>query len=397
MPKNPSEKSRVDWIVFFGEDWGEHPSTGQFLALEMQHRFKILWIDSLGLREPEVNSHDILRILRKLKNAVLTRGSNERMLTKRQTNIYPATPLTIPFWRFAVVRWWNRFYLKRFIKKQYARHGIVNPLVITTCVASSQVIKDISDNCLVYYCADEYSLISGLDPDLVVRLEKQLLSCVDMVFAVSRALVKSKSAYHPVVKYLPHGVDVELFSRALTRNVSRPADLPDDYRKIIGFVGLLGEHIDYSVIEHLARKFDDCAIVLIGNYESGVPLPKRENVFYLGARKRNVLPEYLAFFDVCINPYLVNKRNKYANPTKLKEYLAAGRMVVMTPHDEVEEVPGRIEFATTPSEFETKIQNLFGVDRDSVKKEISSTMNQHSWGVRANWMIHEIYRCHKNG
>ena len=401
MSTDLAKKTCDKWIVFFGEDWGEHPSTAQFLALEMQQRYKILWIDSLGLREPEVTAHDIVRIFRKLKNAVLAHNRMERTLTNLPSNIHPATPLTIPFWRFDIVRWWNRIYLKRFIRKQYAKYGIVNPVVITTCVASSQVIKDISDNCLVYYCADEYSTITGLKPKLVSCLEKQLLANVDIVFAVSKSLVKSKSSYHSTVKYLPHGVDVELFSKALAEDISKPDDLPDGYKKIIGFVGLLGEHIDYSIIDHLAQRFDDCAIVLVGDREYGVKLPERTNVLYLGPRKRNVLPNYLAFFDVCINPYLINERNKYANPTKLNEYLAAGRMVVMTPHDEIEEVRGRVEFATGPVEFETKIRALLEVDRDSVKDEISSTMKQHSWNVRASWMIHEISRfqrersCHE--
>ena len=275
------------------------------------------------------------------------------------------------------------------------KYGVTNPIVITTCVASSLIIRDITENCLVYYCADEYSFISGLDRELVSRLEKQLLSTVDVVFAVSKALVKSKSVYHPLVKYLPHGVDVELFSRAVADDVSRPEDLPKEYRKIIGFIGLLGEHIDYSVIDHLARQFNDCAVILVGNREHGVVLPDRDNVFHLGPRTRKVLPNYLAFFDVCINPYLLNERNKYANPTKLKEYLAAGRMVVMTPHDEIDEVRGRIEFATTPDEFEKKIRALLKVDKDSVKKTISSTMKQHSWKARASWMIEEISHCQR--
>jgi len=381
------------WIVFFGEDWGEHPSTGQFLALELQHKYNVLWVDSLGLREPEINLQDVFRILKKLKSSFLNKSKKNSLLTKRQSNIYPVTPLTLPYWRFSVVRWWNRLYLKRFFLKHYKTNGIIDPLVITTCVASSQVVKDITKNCIIYYCADEYSLMPGLNPILVDYLERKLLSSVDVVFAVSKALVNSKSRYHPVVKYLPHGVDIELFERALSANIARPKDLPNEYKKIIGFVGLLGEHIDYRVIEHLAQKMDDCAIVLIGNREHAVTIPNQKNVLYLGPKKRKALPEYLAYFDVCINPYLENDRNRYANPTKLKEYMAAGKMVVMTPHSEIEEIPNQIEFATTPEEFEKKTRALLNIDKDSVKGAISSRMKNHSWAERAEWMIREIERC----
>ena len=43
------------------------------------------------------------------------------------------------------------------------------------------------------------------------------------------------------------------------------------------------------------------------------------------------LPELLAQMDVCTLPYAFGaKRNHYANPTKVREYLAAGRAVVAT-------------------------------------------------------------------
>ena len=60
-------------------------------------------------------------------------------------------------------------------------------------------------------------------------------------------------------------------------------------------------------------------------------LPQRPNIHYLGGKRYDELPAYLAGWDVGFMPFAINESTRFISPTKTPEYLAAGRPVVSTP------------------------------------------------------------------
>ena len=313
------------WIVFFGEDWGRHPSTGQHLAKELAQHYQVLWVNSMGLRAPELTVSDIKRAFSKLGQFAgsLARKPDAPEDDTVPENIHVVSPMAIPLLKYRLVRRINHFLVMKYLNKKMLETGVTSPLLITAAVESVDVIDELGATRKAYYCADEYSEIAGLDSELVITLERELLQKIDVVIATSSLLQGSKSRLHPNVQYLPHGVDYKLFSQALA-----PGAVPDDIRPIpqpmIGFVGLLGEHIDYGLIERLADEVPDASVVLVGPVEEHITVPSRKNIYQLGPKPYSQLPSYLARFAVCTIPYAYSDRNKFANPTKLREYLAAG-------------------------------------------------------------------------
>ena len=59
-------------------------------------------------------------------------------------------------------------------------------------------------------------------------------------------------------------------------------------------------------------------------------LPQRPNLHYLGARKYDQLPAYVAGWDVALLPFARNQATRFISPTKTPEYMAAGKPVVST-------------------------------------------------------------------
>jgi glycosyltransferase involved in cell wall biosynthesis len=59
-------------------------------------------------------------------------------------------------------------------------------------------------------------------------------------------------------------------------------------------------------------------------------LPHSPNLFWLGGRDYQQLPNYCKAFDVCIMPFALNAATEFINPTKALEYFATGRPVVST-------------------------------------------------------------------
>ena len=60
-------------------------------------------------------------------------------------------------------------------------------------------------------------------------------------------------------------------------------------------------------------------------------LPHRANIHYLGPQPYAELPRFVAGWDVCLLPFVVNAQTRYMSPTKVLEYMAAEKPIVSTP------------------------------------------------------------------
>ncbi len=377
-----------NWIVFFGEDWGRHPSTGQHLAKELAQRYQVLWVNSMGLRAPEFTVGDIKRAFSKVGQFIgsLARKPDAPEGDAAPANIHVVSPMAIPFLKYRLVRRINHFLVMKYLNRKMQQAGVTSPLLITSAVESVDVIDELGASTKAYYCADEYSEIAGLDSELVISLERELLQKIDVVIATSSLLQASKSRHHPNVQYLPHGVDYELFSQALEPG-EEPGDIRTIPQPIIGFVGLLGEHINYALIERLASEIPDASVVLIGPVEEQISVPARSNIYHLGPKPYAMLPSYLARFAVCTIPYAYSDRNKFANPTKLREYLAAGCPVVSTLQTEVGKLSDFVVFADDEDEFVSAVRRVLAMDSGKTRVELSESMRENSWEARAKTLL----------
>ncbi|MBV9391148.1 MAG: glycosyltransferase, partial [Verrucomicrobia bacterium] len=63
--------------------------------------------------------------------------------------------------------------------------------------------------------------------------------------------------------------------------------------------------------------------------------PRRNNIHWLGLRSYEQLPSYAKAFNVCMVPFALNQATEYVNPTKVLEYMAAGRPVVTTAVEDI--------------------------------------------------------------
>ncbi|MGN4982985.1 glycosyltransferase family 1 protein, partial [Aeromonas dhakensis] len=54
-------------LVVLGEDWGQHPSSTQHLIKRLLPDYRVLWVNSIGLRRPRLNVRDLGRLGRKLE------------------------------------------------------------------------------------------------------------------------------------------------------------------------------------------------------------------------------------------------------------------------------------------------------------------------------------------
>src|SRR5215471_9332803 len=295
-------------LICFGEDWGRHPSTTQLLIRHLLPSQSVIWINSLGWRRPRLRTNDLGRAIRKTLQA-------GRGVRRPEPHLLLYTPLVLPWYRSSTIRRLNARLVSQSLLRIVRRHHISDYSLMTTYPAAEGVFHRFPNVRRLYYCADEYTTLPGLDPKLVRSLEDSLLQAVDIVIAPSRALHDSKSRLHSNVVYLPHGVDFDHFAAASHLLTPIPPEIVSLPKPIIGFHGLVQELIDFDMIDAIARERPTWSIVLVGrrNFDV-VALPARPNIHYLGERPYADIPRYLKGFDVCLIPYSLVPRTLFANP-----------------------------------------------------------------------------------
>ncbi len=338
-------------IICFANDWAADPLSKKQVMVRFARRRRVLWINSMNNRRPRLARKDLGRILQKL-------GGFCHGLVQVEDRIWVLTPLYLPFHGRPLVRSLNRWLLGWQIRGALRRLGFVRPTTWTFLPTSADVVGSLGEECIVYYCVDEYAAFSDAAPEIRDR-EQELLAKADVVLVCSSALWESKRTHNPRTYLVTHGVDYEHFRRAAEDTTPKAPDLCAVPRPILGFHGLVADWVDLQLLAEVARRRPQWSIVMVGRVDTDLaPLAGLRNVHVLGHRPYARLPEYLRAFDVALLPFVCNDLTRHANPLKLREYLAAGLPVVATPLPEVAKFEGLVSLAATADEYIRQINTL---------------------------------------
>ncbi|YCO05191.1 glycosyltransferase [Vibrio sp. VNB-15] len=314
-------------IVVFGEDFGGLPSSTQHIIKHLAHNHRILWVNSIGLRQPKLATKDVKRIINKVVHSLSSRTDNQaEFCQETHPNIHTIDLFTIPAPHTKLARKIASKMMRHQLSRKLKQLGFDNPVFWTSLPTAVDVCNTMSNKGIIYYCGDDFGALAGVDHHTVLEHEAELVDCCDLILAASEKLATQFPTEKTVT--LPHGVDFTLFSTP----ASKASDLPDNGRKVLGFYGSLSEWLDYSLIEQVADQAPDWDLVFIGPNElPHNPLPQRKNVHYLGPRAHHELPSYSQHWDASWLPFIDNAQIKACNPLKLLEYLATETPVISTP------------------------------------------------------------------
>jgi UDP-galactopyranose mutase len=206
----------------------------------------------------------------------------------------------------------------------------------------------------VYDCMDELSAFKDAHP-LLPALEKELFRRVDLVFTGGQSLYEAKRNQHRAVYAFPSSIDASHFGKARSLDKD-PPDQTDIPHPRLGFFGVIDERFDRELLDQVALRRPDWNFVMIGPVVKIDPqtLPKHSTIHYLGAKKYDELPAYLAGWDIALLLFARNDSTRFISPTKTPEYLAAGKPVISTSIRDVVRPYGDlklVEIADTPDEF----------------------------------------------
>jgi glycosyltransferase involved in cell wall biosynthesis len=378
-------------LICFGEDWGRHPSTFQFLARELSKRHRILWIESLGLRAPRLSTTDLRRMLKKL-------GQWFRHSTTREQpcgNVLIYSPLVIPFHASRWSQRINTMILTRAVRRLLRVCSATEaPILVTASPSAAYLVGRFGERRKIYYCADAYAELPGVDRHAIIKLEARLLQSVDTVVATSQTLFDAKQNLGIPIRLLRHGVDFEHFAAASQPSTEVAPLLRRIRRPVFGFHGLFQAIIDFELIGEVARRRPEWSFVFIGQpYGNFRPPATAPNVHYLPGQPYNAMPSFIRGFDVCMIPYKVDARTLAANPVKLREYLASGKPVISTRLPEVLIYDDVVRFASTAEEFIVQAEQILAEDSQDHGRKRMERVRSESWEVVAEKFREIVEEC----
>jgi glycosyltransferase involved in cell wall biosynthesis len=364
-------------IVAFAKDWDDTPTSNHHVLRELAKTRRVLWLNSVATRTPSLSSgRDVRRILRKAREFA-------RAPVNVENDLWAYTPLVLPLPHSRAVGRLNGQIVRATIRRLRRRLGIEDFQLWTFLPSVAGYVGTLGESLAVYYCVDEWSMFSYIERDRMVATERTLLERVDCVFAVNDALAESKRRVNPETHTASHGVDHELFARALDPATQVPADVAALPGPVMGFFGTLQDWVDLELIAGLARLRPDWSIALIGRtLVDTSAVAGLANVHVLGPRPQEQLPAYCKGFAAGLIPYRVSEQLPYRNPLKLREYLAAGLAVVSTPVPEVHNYGRWCTVAADAQGFADALDEAVRGDSPELRRERSEAMRAETWAAR---------------
>jgi glycosyltransferase involved in cell wall biosynthesis len=380
-------------ICFGGEDWWyHHPHSKNHLMRRFARAGnKVIFVNSISMGLAPVKSGELLpRIKRKLKSyAKLARTTEE--------GITVVSPAVIPFFGSAAAAATNRRLLSAQIATLAKRRGLANPILWIAIPTAVEVVGRLHESLLIYQVSDKYdanTMDHATDPALIRRLHERAIDAADIVLYSSRKLLAEANRGLEKSHLLEQAVDFDHWSKISEGATVVAEEIEKIPRPRLGYFGAIEPWlVDQELIAQASRERPDWNWIFIGNKSRGLDIEKLPNVHFLPPVPYDVLPRYAAGFDVCVLPWDTELAfTSYGSAIKVREYLASGKPVVISPLPEYEPMGDVLRIGRTREEFLRLIEDALNEKGSELKRARQDAVKDGTWDARAEWISGLIER-----
>lgn len=270
-----------------------------------------------------------------------------------------------------------------------SQQGIEKPVVWLHTPMALPLARILDPLCLVYDCMDEISAFTDAPQPLWQR-ERLLMREAALVFTGGPSLHEARRRLNPNVHCVPDSVDAAHFP------IERLDPACDEAHQVqalqghlggptLGCLGTIDERLDVSLLALVADQHPEWQIVMVGPVMKIDPatLPRRTNIHWLGEQAYERLPHFLAAWDVCLMPFVLNESTRFICPGETLAYMAGGKPVVSTAVNDVVAMYGAaVEIAHTPASFVQACERLLDADESARavrRSEMAALVAAGSW------------------
>jgi glycosyltransferase involved in cell wall biosynthesis len=382
MPDPPALRDRDIVCVGFA-DWDTDLWTNQHhLMARLARENRVLFVESLGLRQPQLAGRDLKRIARRLRRGLAR--------PRERDGLHVLSPLVVPLHRNRLVRALNALLLPALVRRATRRLGMRAPILWAYVPQAEVLIDALQPSLAVYHCVDDIAAHERIDTTSFRAAEQRFAARADLVLASAPALAERLRKYSPNVLDAPNVADTALFSRALEPSPPAPLDpqmaaLPAP--RIVFTGAIVAVKLDLQLLVELAHLKPTWSFALVGPIGPGEPhadvsaLEAEPNIHLLGPRPYAALPDVLRAADAGLIPYARNALTDSIFPMKVYEYLAAGLAVIATPLPALAGVEG-VQSAADPQGLARLLDEALAQDGPERRLARSQAATAHSWDRR---------------
>jgi glycosyltransferase involved in cell wall biosynthesis len=362
-------------VCFAGEDWWyHHPHSKNHILKRLAQHNRVLFVNSITMGLPSIGGPDFFqRIRRKL-------WSYLRWLRKAPEGLWVMTPINVPLYGSSVARALNRLLLVLQLRLVMLLLRLRHPVVWVAIPTAADVAGSLGAKLLVYQVSDKYDRNhdSALSQAVIRRMDTRLKQLAAVVMYSGRKLFEEAEVSHRY--FLEQAVDYERFAYLPQE---APADITVIPRPVLGYIGAADWYtMDVPLIEQVAKLRPEWHWVFIGGKSSAVQLAG-PNIHFLGPKPYSEIPAYYSHIDVCVLPW--NQQNaftSYGSAIKVREYLATGKPVVISPLYEYLRAPG-IRIYRTAGEFIALVEEALTRDTARDRHVRQEAVRHCTWDARA--------------
>lgn len=363
----------MDWIVF-GDDWGAHPSTEQHLILNFPSEDRVIWIDSIGMRDPKFNIADIRRIFTKGKALMQKAGTEEALYTGSLGGFKRIKPKVLPWHRNNAAVRFNIYSLSNAIRRAMEELGIERPVLLSSTPVVVKYLSAIPYTNVFYLRQDEYEKYPGCDPVLVRETEPIMFDVSERIFITANSLFPG-GELNLKSHYMPHGVQLAHFKQV---------PIEPESKKILGFFGTIDDRMNFQLVKEVAEAAKDWELEFIGDilympqWLNSIP-----NIRFRPIVSFRELPSCLSDWAAAWTPYVINEVTKGIHPLKVREYLAAGLASHCTPLPEASLLNDEVMISENAQDITEWLNTTILNDSKKARQLRRDSVLNDDWSERA--------------
>ena len=383
---SPAVLSGKSIICFGGEDWWyHHPHSKNHLMRRFARAGnKVIFVNSISMGLAPIKSGEVLtRIKRKLKSYAKFARTTEEGITV-------VSPAVVPFFGNRAATAANRRLLTTQIATLAKRRGLANPILWIAIPTAVVVIGHLHESLVIYHVSDKYdanTMDHATDPEFIRGLHDRAIDAADLVFYSSRKLLSEATRGREKSFLLEQAVDFDHWSQ-IGRGLRVTEAVERIPRPRIGYFGAIEPWlIDQDLIKQASRERPDWNWIFIGNKSRGLEIENLATVHFLPPVSYQELPSYAAGFDVCVLPWNTDVPfTSYGSAIKVREYLASGKPVVISPLPEYESMSDVLRIGRTRDQFLALVDEALRESGSGKMRGRQDAVRDGTWDVRAEWV-----------
>jgi glycosyltransferase involved in cell wall biosynthesis len=374
-------------ICFAGEDWWYHHPHSKY---HLMRRFaqagnKVIFVNSISMGLPGLANKDLLpRIARKLR-------SYARLARPTPEGVTVVSPLVFPFFGTGAARSVNRKLLAMQIGQLARRNGLSRPILWIAIPTAADMIGQLDERVVVYQVSDKYDanvMDHATEQATITRLHEQAIDNADIIFYSGQKLLAEANRGLARSFLLEQAVDFDHWSPVGAGQLEIAEAVARIPRPRLGYFGAIEPWlVDQKLIQRAVRERPEWQWIFIGNKSRGVEIEALPNTHFLPPVPYQELPRYAAGFDVCVLPWDTSHSfTSYGSAIKVREYLATGLPVVISPLPEYESMGGVLRIARSHDDWLRLVEEALNENDPAAAQARQAAVANGTWDARAEWV-----------